>query len=82
MLAATPLFMPMPMMNIGKVRMLVRHRFVDVRMGVRLTRINVGWVFVLVMFIMAVPVRVFQEFMRMLVFVLFGQVQPDSTRHQ
>lgn len=83
MLAAALLLMSMsmPMMYVGKVRMLVHHQFMDVRMGVRLTRINAGPVLMLVMLIVTVVMRVFQEFVRMLVFVFFGQMQPHAACH-
>ena len=70
--------MPMPMMQIGIMRVLVAQRAVLVRMGMR-----PGVVMsVLVMRVMYMPVIVVQQVMIMVMGVLFGQVQPQPRAHK
>ena len=61
------------LMHYGGVTMPVAMRFSDVP-GERVR--------VLVMFIVDMPVAVFQRFMVVLVFVSLGKMQPDAPAHQ
>ena len=74
--------MAMTMMNVGKVRVRVRHRLVNVRMRMRLARVNAFGVIMLMMFVMDVPMRVFQQSVMMRVRVALGQVEPHAARHE
>lgn len=66
----------MPMVQIGIVRMLVSQRLVLVPMRLRLRDRTV--VIVLVMLIVNVSVLVRQNFVKVLVFVSFREVQPEA----
>lgn len=66
--------MPMPMMQIGVVRVPVHEADVPMRMGMRFAgRIGRG-VFVLVVLIVMVPMLVCHGFVQMFVLVLLSQV--------
>jgi len=76
--------MAMPVMYVRVMRVAMADRQMAVRVVVRFAAIPVKVVLMLVMRIvriMPVAVRVFGFFMRMLVLVAFGQVQPDADRH-
>ena len=74
----------MPVVDVGKVRMLVRDG--RMRVPVRVRRlavpVQVMRMLMLVMRVVAVAMRVGQRLMRMQVIVLLGQVQPHSQRHE
>lgn len=59
-------------MNVGKVRVGMRQRFVGVRMRMRLAAVPIEIVYVLMMDIVDVWVGVRNRFMRVHVFVTFG----------
>lgn len=61
-------------MNIRIVRMLVRDGFVPMSMRMRLSAIPVDLMVMLVMLIMRVSVRVFEQLVRVFMIVRFGQV--------
>ena len=69
-------------MSVREVRMRVRDRLVPMRMRVAGSRLDREIVRMPVMFIMHVLVRMEQRFMRMFVFVPFGQMQPHAQPHQ
>ena len=74
--------MPMAMMQIRKMRVRMRHRFMPVWMGMRLAVIALEIVGMLVMLVMRVQVFVFQYLVLMQVFVTLADMQPDPERHQ
>jgi len=73
-----------PVVAVGVVRVSVGEGFV----GVLVLVPDAGWddlavgVLMLVVLIVRVPMRVGDQLVRVFVFVAFGQVQPDSDRHQ
>lgn len=74
--------MAVAVMNIGKMRMRMRDRQMDVRVSMRLVAGIRKVVLVPMMFVMTMPVRVFQSLMTMSMLVPFPHVEPDSERHQ
>ena len=72
----------MAMMDVRVMRMRMPERLVAVRMHMRLGAVPLKIMLVPVMRIMAVSVRMRHGFMRVLMFVRFGQVQPDAGAHQ
>ena len=70
------------MVDVRIVRVDVRQRHVTVGMRMRLAAVPREVVGVLVMIVVHMAVRVQQLFVRMLVFVTFGQVQPNAGGHQ
>jgi hypothetical protein len=72
----------MAVTDVRKMRMLVRNRLVPMRMGVRFLSIPREVMNVLVMFVVAMPVVVFQLVMCVSVLVELPQVQPDTQCHQ
>ena len=74
--------MLMAMMDVRVMRMRMPERLVAVRMHMRLGAVPLKIMLVPVMRIMAVGVRMRHGFMRVLMFVRFGQVQPDAGAHQ
>lgn len=74
--------MPVPVMNVRKMRMAVRDRQMHVRMRVRFVAVVRKIVRMLMMFVMPMPVRVLEPLVRMRVFMPFANVQPDAERHQ
>ena len=74
--------MTVTVMNVGKVRMLVRHWLVNVRMRMRFTRVNAGCVLMLMMFVVSMAMRVFQKRVLMRVRVSLGQMKPHAARHE
>ena len=70
--------MRMAMMNVGKVRMLVRYFGMVVRVSMRLLFIPAGVVNVLMVIIVPMRMSVCERFMGVEVVVPFGQVQPDA----
>ena len=73
--------MLVPMMQIGQVRMSVRHRGMLVPMRVRLGSLAAA-MRVLVMLVVDVPMAVGEILVGMLVRVLLGQYQPGRGNHQ
>ena len=74
--------MPVPVVNIGIMRVDVRQFLMPMRVGVRFTWWIAGGMNVLVMRLVRVPMVVHQRFMAMLVRVPLGQVQPNSGGHK
>ena len=74
--------MHMPMINIGKVRMLVGQRDVLMQMFVRCFLIPIKIVHVIVMFVVCMLMRMLNGIMRVIMLVVLGQVQPDTHGHQ
>ena len=74
--------MPMLVMHVGHMRMLVSQPHMRVEMGVRFARRVFGPMGVLMMLVVNVSMRMCHRFMPMLMFVMFGQVQPHAERHE
>jgi hypothetical protein len=74
--------MAVAVMNIGKMRMRMRDRQMDVRVSMRLVAGIRKVVLMTMMFVMTMPVRVFESLVTMSMLVRFPHVQPDSERHQ
>ena len=70
------------MVKIGRVRVRVHQRLVPVPMAVRLARRRVRAVLVLMVLVVGVRVFVVGGFVRVLVLVVFREMQPDTERHQ
>ena len=73
--------MLMPMVNIRKVGVAVRLWRVLMRVAVWFSAIPVGLMVVLVVSIVAVPVRMVERAVLVVVRVVFAQVQPDPGGH-
>lgn len=73
--------MPVPMMDIREMRVRMRDGQVDVRMCVRLVAFVRKVVAMLMMLVVAVPMRVLQPLVRMLVHVPLPHVQPYPQCH-
>ena len=74
--------MPMGMMHVRHVRVAVAHRFMAMQVCVRLSWRVAGAMSVPMMLIVNMGVRMPHRLMRMFMFVIFGQMQPDAERHQ
>ena len=74
--------MPVTMMDVGVMRVRMRHRRVLVEMRVRLAGIHAGWMLVLVVLVVDVSMGVGEPGVVMLVLVPLAQVQPHAGRHQ
>ena len=72
----------MLMMHVGKMSVLVHEAFVPVRVRVWLGAIPLEIVCVLVVNVMPVRVTVDRCIVRVLMFVMFAQMQPDTHRHE
>lgn len=72
----------MAMMWIGEMRMDMAHWTMGVGMEMRLARRIAGAMFMLVMQIMNMGMRVFKHGVIMVMFVVFGQMQPDTKAHE
>ena len=70
------------MMCIGKVRMFVCQRLMRVQMAMAGAGRDRNVMLVLVVFVMHVFMLMHHALMDMFVFMTFGQMQPDSERHQ
>jgi hypothetical protein len=66
----------MPMVQVGVVRVSMGQRRVSMPMHVRLAGGHAGLVFMLMMFVVSVPMLVRHRLVRMLVFVPLRQMQP------
>lgn len=73
--------MPVAMMHIRKMRVAMLDRAVHMHMAVRLIGGPIKRMFMLMMFVMHMPVPVFRGFVLMFMGVAFGQVQPHAYRH-
>lgn len=71
-----------PMVDVGVMRMFMRHGRVPMKMTVRFPPIPLEIVLMLVMQVVDVAVSVFHRFMRVFMSVALGQVQPDPQAHQ
>ena len=74
--------MRMLVMQVGIMRVLVHHRRVAVRMGVRFARRIGRRVRVPVVLVVRVPVLVLHRFVDVLVIVALGDMEPDADNHQ
>lgn len=70
------------MMDVRKVRMLMHHHLVPVRVLMRLVPVPREIVFVLVMHVVRVPMAMLHRLMHMFVLVMLGEVQPHTPAHQ
>lgn len=70
------------MMYIREMRMLVGHRRVHVVVGMGLAIVVGAIVFVLVMCVVTMDVTVPDRLVRVFVFMLFREVQPNAPCHQ
>jgi len=70
------------MVDVGEVRVRVRHWLVEMGVAVRLARVGSGGMLVLMVLVVGVAVRVLQPLVRVLVPVLLGEVQPHARSHQ
>ena len=75
-----PALMPVPVVQIGIVRVLVAHRLVAVPMGMRLGIWPI--MRVLMMVVVVVGVVVFQRLVHVIVIMPFRQMQPQPDGHQ
>lgn len=74
--------MVVAVVNVGVMRVAVDKGRVPVRMRVGLAGIDPGIVLMLVVFVVAVHMIVFERLVLVLVNVQFGQVQPEADTHQ
>ncbi len=70
--------MPVPMMDVGKVRVLMRESLMPVLMAVGLASRNVRPVRMLMVFIMPMPVLVLDFLMNVLMLMALRQMQPEA----
>ena len=68
--------MPVPMMHVGIMGMAMGQRFMCVLMNVRLGRIDARRMFMLMVFLMGMPVTMNEPFMSMLVRMSLRKIQP------
>jgi hypothetical protein len=74
--------MRVAVMNIGVMRMGMRHCFVPVRMYMRFFAIPCEVMFMPMMLVMTMLVSMLHGFMLMGMVMVLSQVQPDSRAHQ
>ena len=74
--------MAVRVVHVGQVRMRVPFRLMAVPVGVRLARRITGGMYVLVMSVVRMEMRMLHGLMQMLVFVVFGKMQPDTEAHE
>jgi hypothetical protein len=72
----------MPVVNVGKVRMRVRERFMLMGMDMRFCAIPWEVVLMLVVGVVAMRMRVMQPLVAMLMLVPFRDMQPNPGGHQ
>lgn len=72
----------MTVMDVGEMRMRVRDGQMDMRMGMRLVAGILEVVLMLMMFVVAMSMRVFEQLVRMLVLMSLAYMQPYAKRHQ
>ena len=70
----------MPVMGIGKMRMAVKRPSMNMRMAVLPIHRRV-MLMLMVAVIMGMEVIVADRFMQVIVFVMFGQMQPNAKAH-
>ena len=73
---------PVTMMDIRKVWMVMPDRLMNMGVGVRLIGRHLLRVFMLVMFVMTVPMSVCVFFVLMAMIMAFGKVQPHARHHE
>ena len=73
--------MRMPMIRVREMCMRVDQPFVAMMVRVWFTARSIGRVFVLMVLVMVMSVFVPQRFVRMLVFMLLGDVEPNTRDH-
>ena len=73
--------MPVPVMDIGIVRMPVHQRQVPMHMHVRLHAVPVEVVRVPVVRVVPMGMRMFERLVRVFVFMALAQVQPHAQSH-
>ena len=71
-----------PVVDVGVVRVAVGEHLVPMRVRMEALAGPLEVVRMLVMLVMAMPVRVLERFVHVSVFVPFPDVQPDPDRHQ
>ena len=74
--------MPVPMMDVGVMHVFMNHGFVLVWVRMGLNSVPCKIVHVLMVLVMRMGVRVFNVFVGMLMFVPFGEMQPNTETHQ
>src|ERR1700754_2250105 len=74
--------MPMPVMDIGKMRVRMRDRRMHVTMRMRFIALVRKIVFVPMMLVMPMRMRVLDPVVRMFVLVTLAHMQDDADRHQ
>ena len=74
--------MRVPVMDIRIMRMSVRQWLVPVPVHMRLLSVPPGIVRMLMMFVMHMQVLMLDGLMRVLVFMMLAQMQPDAECHQ
>ena len=82
MLTFRVLRVAMAVVNVRVVGMLVRQHFVPVRVRVRFVPVPGEVVRVLVMLVVAMPMRVLQRFVGVFVLMPLAHVQPDTEGHE
>ena len=70
------------MVRIGKVGVDMNHRLVPVQMRVPCTGCDWDFMAVLMVLVMEMLMAVLHRFVGMLMFMPFGQMQPEAQRHQ
>lgn len=73
---------PVPMVQVGEMRVPMHHRLVPMRMGMRLTGVDARCMIMPMVLVMTMTVLVLQQFVDMLVLVPLRQMQLQSDAHQ
>lgn len=74
--------MPVPVVDVRKVRVPVRQNAMPMRVHMRLAPVPRKVMLVLVMRVVSMRMRVLERLMRVLVLVPFSNMQPDADGHQ
>lgn len=74
--------MPVPVVDVRKVRVPVRQDPMPMRVHVRLAPVPRKVMLVLVVRVVSMRMRVFERLMRVVVLVPFANMQPDANAHQ
>src|SRR5215213_4844653 len=77
-----PLVVPMPVMDVRRVRVTVRQRLVRVLVGVWFAWRIVHTMLVLMVLVVRVPMPVRERLVRMEVLVALGEMKPEPERHE
>lgn len=72
----------MTVMDVGEMRMRVRNGQMNMRMGMRFVAGIRKLVLMLMMFVVAVPMRMFEQVVSMVMLMSLSQMQPNTERHQ